>query len=80
MALAARVEAHYGTPQDIEWCFEAGELFLVQTRPITTLYPIPSGADDRGLHVYVSFNHVQVMTDPIRPLGIPWSGSTMRRA
>jgi rifampicin phosphotransferase len=67
--LASRVEAHYGTPQDIEWCIEGGELFLVQTRPITTLFPIPAGPDD-GLHVYISVSHVQVMTDPISPLGI----------
>ncbi|PRQ08658.1 phosphoenolpyruvate synthase [Enhygromyxa salina] len=68
--LANRVEAHYGTPQDIEWCFEGGRLFLVQTRPITTLFPIPEGGDDNGLHVYISISHIQVMTDPILPLGI----------
>ncbi|KIG18471.1 Phosphoenolpyruvate synthase [Enhygromyxa salina] len=68
--LAGRVEDHYGTPQDIEWCFEGGELFLVQTRPITTLFPIPAGGEDQGLHVYVSISHIQVMTDPILPLGI----------
>jgi pyruvate,water dikinase len=70
ITLADRVETHYGTPQDIEWCFEAGELFLVQTRPITTLFPIPAAADDRGLHVFISISHAQVMTDPILPLGI----------
>jgi len=72
--LGERVEAHYGAPQDIEWCFESGELFLVQTRPITTLYPIPTAPADsspeRGLHVYISLNHIQVMTDTIHPLGI----------
>lgn len=35
--LAARVEAHYGAPQDCEWAFEAGKLYLLQSRPITTL-------------------------------------------
>jgi pyruvate,water dikinase len=35
--LALRVEAHYGSPQDIEWAEEGGEWLLVQTRPITTL-------------------------------------------
>lgn len=35
--LGARVEAHYGAPQDLEWAEEGGEFFLVQTRPITTL-------------------------------------------
>ncbi len=40
--MAKRVESHYGTPQDIEWAIEADlsypdNIFLVQTRPITTL-------------------------------------------
>jgi len=35
--LARRVEAHYGVPQDAEWAIEGGKLYLVQTRPITTL-------------------------------------------
>jgi pyruvate,water dikinase len=37
-ALGARVEEHYGTPQDIEWTLSAdGEIHIVQSRPITTL-------------------------------------------
>jgi pyruvate, water dikinase len=32
-----QIEKHYGTPQDIEWAFEAGELYMLQTRPITTI-------------------------------------------
>ncbi|MGE3411044.1 MAG: phosphoenolpyruvate synthase [Dehalococcoidia bacterium] len=36
-ALALRVEAHYGAPQDMEWAEEGGSFYLVQTRPITTL-------------------------------------------
>ena len=35
--LASRVEAHYGTPQDIEWAITGGKLYLLQSRPITTL-------------------------------------------
>ncbi|WP_414640682.1 phosphoenolpyruvate synthase [Archangium sp.] len=35
--LGARVEAHYGSPQDIEWAEQGGRLYLVQSRPITTL-------------------------------------------
>lgn len=34
--MAARVEAHYGGPQDIEWGIHAGTLYLLQSRPITT--------------------------------------------
>ena len=32
-----RLEGHYGHPQDIEWTLEGGRLYVVQTRPVTTL-------------------------------------------
>ncbi|WNG16996.1 phosphoenolpyruvate synthase [Cystobacter fuscus] len=67
-ALGARIEAHYGEPQDIEWCIEAGRIYVVQARPITSLYPLPTPAPDDGLHVYLSFGHFQMMTDPMPPL------------
>jgi pyruvate,water dikinase len=35
--LAAKVETHYGSPQDIEWGLYHGQLYLLQSRPITTL-------------------------------------------
>jgi len=35
--LAARVESHYGTPQDVEWGLASRQLYLLQSRPITTL-------------------------------------------
>jgi pyruvate,water dikinase len=35
--LATTVEKHYGSPQDIEWALVKGNLFLLQSRPITTL-------------------------------------------
>ncbi len=68
-ALGARVEAHYGRPQDIEWCLEGGRFFVVQSRPITTLFPLPEPAPPAGgtLRVYFSFGHAQVMTDALPP-------------
>ncbi|MGE3984621.1 MAG: PEP/pyruvate-binding domain-containing protein [Dehalococcoidia bacterium] len=35
--MAVRIEAHYGSPQDIEWAMQGGQLYLLQSRPITTL-------------------------------------------
>ncbi len=67
--LGRRIEAHFGCPQDIEWCLVDQDFQIVQSRPITTLFPIPS-ADDRENHVYVSVGHQQMMTDPMKPLGI----------
>jgi pyruvate,water dikinase len=67
--LGLRIEKHYGRPQDIEWCYTDGEFFVVQSRPITTLYPPPQAADGK-LHLFFSFGHVQMMTEPIKPLGV----------
>ncbi len=63
------IEEHFGNPQDIEWCVADGVIYLLQSRPITTLYPIPQ-TDDTENHVYVSVGHQQMMTDPIKPLGL----------
>ena len=67
--LGRRIEAYFGHPQDIEWCLAEGDFWIVQSRPITTLFPIPEAAD-RENHVYVSVGHQQMMTDPMKPLGV----------
>ena len=67
--LGRRIEAHFGRPQDIEWCLADDEFLLVQSRPISTLFPVPEVSDD-GNHVYVSVGHQQMMTDAMKPLGI----------
>ena len=67
--LGRRIEAHFGRPQDIEWCLADGEIYVVQSRPITTLYPVPE-ANDQAPHVYMSVGHQQMMTDTMRPLGL----------
>ncbi|MBX4268568.1 phosphoenolpyruvate synthase [Clostridium estertheticum] len=69
--LGMKIEKHYGCPQDIEWCLEKSEIYIVQSRAITSLFPLPAPLpQDDALHAYFSFNHCQVMTDPISPLGI----------
>jgi phosphoenolpyruvate synthase/pyruvate phosphate dikinase len=67
--LGRLIEAHFGCPQDIEWCLVDEGFEIVQSRPITTLFPIPEAGDQEN-HVYVSVGHQQMMTDPIKPLGI----------
>ncbi|MEU5407154.1 rifamycin-inactivating phosphotransferase [Nocardia asteroides] len=68
-ALGRRIEAHFGSPQDIEWCLDGADFRIVQSRPITTLFPIPEAADTEN-RVYVSVGHQQMMTDAMTPLGI----------
>jgi pyruvate,water dikinase len=76
--LGRRIEAHFGQPQDIEWCLVDDGFQIVQSRPITTLFPIPA-ASGQGNHVYVSVGHQQMMTDPIKPLGLSfWQMTTPR--
>jgi rifampicin phosphotransferase len=67
--LGRRIEAHFGRPQDIEWCLVGDGFQIVQSRPITTLFPIPAAGDGEN-HVYVSVGHQQMMTDPMKPLGV----------
>src|SRR3989440_5179171 len=72
-ALGARVEALYGTPQDIEWAIDAsGQVFLLQARPITTLFPLPAGAPstDEELRVYLAFGVQQGTYRPFTPMGL----------
>ncbi|MBB5153969.1 PEP/pyruvate-binding domain-containing protein [Saccharopolyspora phatthalungensis] len=68
-ALGADVARHYGTPQDIEWAIDGdGTLWLTQSRPITTLFPVPAEPLG-GLHVYLSINVAQGVYRPITPMG-----------
>ncbi|MET7394073.1 rifamycin-inactivating phosphotransferase [Dactylosporangium sp. NPDC005572] len=67
--LGRRIEAYFGRPQDIEWCLVDDDFQIVQSRPITTLFPIPETGDQEH-HVYVSVGHGQMMTDAMKPLGL----------
>ncbi len=67
--IGRRIEAHLGSPQDIEWCLADGVFQIVQSRPITTLFPVPVRTDGRK-HVYLSVGHQQMMTDAMTPLGL----------
>src|SRR5689334_13427105 len=74
--IGRRIEAHFGRPQDIEWCLADDGFQIVQSRPITTLFPIPESGDGE-YHVYVSVGHQQMMTDPMKPLGLSfWQMTT----
>ncbi|MEA4926946.1 MAG: phosphoenolpyruvate synthase [Syntrophomonadaceae bacterium] len=80
--IGRKIEAHFACPQDIEWCLIKGHssaggvppnlsdtFFIVQSRPITTLFPVPEVSDGKN-HVFISYGHQQMMMDAIKPLGI----------
>ncbi|MGV3527230.1 MAG: rifamycin-inactivating phosphotransferase [Candidatus Sericytochromatia bacterium] len=67
--LGRQIEALWGTPQDIEWAWANGLFYILQSRPITTLFPLPQ-AQDTQHRVYLSVGHQQMMTDALKPLGM----------
>ncbi|HFK1749958.1 TPA: phosphoenolpyruvate synthase [Bacillus cereus] len=81
--IGRQIEAYFGCPQDIEWCLVDDTFYIVQSRPITTLYPIPE-VNDGGNHVYISVGHQQMMTDAMKPLGLSFflltTNAPMRKA
>ncbi|MGE5603533.1 MAG: PEP/pyruvate-binding domain-containing protein [Nitrososphaerales archaeon] len=71
VALGHAVESSFGTPQDIEWTWAEGKLALVQSRPITSLYPLPPDLPrDAQLRAYASVAAFQGMLDPFTPMGV----------
>ena len=81
--IGRNIEAYFNSPQDIEWCLYNDEFYIVQSRGITTLFPIPDCEGKEAPRVYMSIGHTQMMTDIIRPLGMSFfemiSESTMDR-
>jgi phosphohistidine swiveling domain-containing protein len=75
--LGRRVEAALGLPQDVEWASVDGRLYLLQSRPITSLYPLPEGMPAEPLRAMLSFGSVQGMLDPMTPLGREAIGITL---
>jgi pyruvate,water dikinase len=66
--LGCKVQDEYGTPQDIEWAYTEGVLYLLQSRPITSLFPVPEVSYD-PLIVWLSLGSIQGMVGAMTPLG-----------
>lgn len=66
--LGTAIEAHFGWPQDVEWAWADGKLFILQSRPITSLYPAPPSPDG-SYRVYISLSSMQGMLEPLTPIG-----------
>ncbi len=74
-ALGRQAESEANSPMDIEWAVEKNEIWLLQARPITTLWPLIEGKPLPGWRVFLSFGHMQVYTAPLSRVAI----STFRR-
>ena len=69
--LGERIAAYFKRPQDIEWTISDDEIYILQSRDITTLYPVDQDClTDDKLHLYLCYNSViQGMKEPFTPLG-----------
>jgi pyruvate,water dikinase len=72
--LGARIEAHFGSPQDVEWARAGGEFWIVQARPVTAL-PAPEAdpptdwsVPDPTAAYYLRASIVEQLPDPLSPL------------
>jgi len=75
--IGRKIENHFGFPQDIEWCLLDDEFYILQSRPVTTLFPVPE-TNDQDFRVYISVGHQQMMTDAMKPLGLSFFLLTTR--
>ena len=71
--LGVAIEAAYGSPQDTEWAFDdAGEVWMLQSRPITTLGPSAAPASRASVLL-------RGLGPPGRPVGRPGGSCVVRR-
>lgn len=76
--IGTQIEALYGSPQDIEWAIADGVVYIVQSRPITSLYPQPPLPHDGQLHVYFNANYLQGIVEPLTPAGLSFFRDLVR--
>ncbi|MBI9045522.1 MAG: hypothetical protein JEZ06_13610 [Anaerolineaceae bacterium] len=67
--IGMRIAYLYAFPQDIEWAISKGKIHVLQSRPITALFPVPEGMPGQPLQAYFSFGAVQGLLGPMTPLG-----------
>lgn len=67
VALGRRIVELYDEPMDVEWAREGDDLYVLQARPITSLFPLPEGSDADA--VWGSFGAFQGVLEPVTPVG-----------
>ncbi|WP_017627844.1 PEP/pyruvate-binding domain-containing protein [Nocardiopsis chromatogenes] len=69
-AAGERLQRHFGSPQDAEWAYDAnGVLWLLQSRAITTLFPLPEDAHLPQPRAYMEAGNIQGLLRPMTPMG-----------
>jgi hypothetical protein len=77
--IGEEIEALYDFPQDIEWAYlpspsgreigGEGDLHILQSRPITSLYPLPENLPPEPLKALIGLHVIQGVLEPFTPLG-----------
>ena len=79
-ALGRKIEAHYGKPQDIEWVFAQGKIWIVQSRPITTLDDTSPASRPVGVSLIAGLGAAPgIASGRVRILASPAEGPTLEQ-
>ena len=65
--LLSRIEKHYGSPQDIEWCHDGRRFWIVQSRPVTTANPQSAIRNPQSAIEWTRANLAEVFPDQMSP-------------
>ncbi len=68
--IGGQIQGLYDFPQDIEWAWSEGKIYILQSRPITSLFPLPKDLPAEPLKVLMGFHTVQGVVEPFTPLGL----------
>ena len=68
-----KAEAIFGVPQDMEWTFKGGRLFVLQSRPVTTTPQAEGGADNRAWYLsqHRSFENLKQLAARVKDVLLP---------
>ena len=84
--LGARIQDHFGAPQDVEWARAGSEVWIVQARPITALpepeadAPTDWSVPDPKIAYYMRASIVEQLPDPLSPLFADLVDSSVTRS
>ncbi len=68
--IGQKIAEEYEFPQDIEWAYAKEILYILQSRPITSLFPLPEKLPAKPLKSLFGFHVVQGILEPLTPLGL----------
>jgi len=67
--IGQQIAALYQFPQDIEWAVSQEKIYILQSRPITSLYPLPPNLPLEPLKTLIGLHVIQGVMEPFTPLG-----------